>query len=303
MRTSDCLRRAVLTAALVSAGLSPLSLKAQQSVRPDSTGVEILEATEVTSLEPGRDYFSDNYARVERALSAPFARTLRRNSLLLVIDHRTRQSLDNNPFRDFLGLDAGGLKIGLGLRYGLLDNLECGLYRLNGVSEIFDVYEFDLKFAPLHQGKNGLDLALRSGLTWFAQPGIEDAAGGFFQVLADRTFLGRLTLGAGIMYHSESSNEAKNDQSTSWSVAAPLSAELRLNRLVALDLESVTPLGGYRSRNPLFNAGVKIITNRHTFALLVGNGRYLSADGLVCGTPRRLGDAIIGFTIIREFDL
>jgi hypothetical protein len=48
---------------------------------------------------------------------------------------------------------------------------------------------------------------------------------------------------------------------------------------------------------------LKIITNRHTFALIFSNSQYITADGLVANTNRGIHDVILGFTITREFNL
>lgn len=278
--------------------ITALPVFAQQEEKEDS-----IEVTEFETIQPGQDFFSQNFARIDRTVSQPLARTIRRGAMMFIVDHRTRQAMDKESFRDFLGLDAGGLKVGLGLRYGLLDNLEIGIYRLNGVAEIFDVYDYDLKYALVQQNQHGLNLAFRVGGSWFAQPEQEDASGFIGQLLADRTFFGRLTLGAGVLYHSESSNEEKNDRDDQYSVAIPVQAELRLNSRVALDLETASTVAGYHSRYPAVTAAIKMITQRHTFSIVAGNHRQISADGAAANSPRGFGDMIIGFTITREFNL
>jgi hypothetical protein len=48
---------------------------------------------------------------------------------------------------------------------------------------------------------------------------------------------------------------------------------------------------------------LKIITNRHTFAIIFSNSQYITADGLVANTSKGIHDAILGLTITREFNL
>lgn len=297
----DSITPAFIRLSLVLICATPLF--AQQVTVDRAKDEEVAEIADFEIVRPERDFFSVNHARIERTVTQPLARTMRRGTLMFVVDHRTRQAADNEAFRDFFGLDAGGLKVGLGLRYGLLDNLECGIYRLNGVAEIFDVYEYDLKYALIREDKHGFNLAARVGGTWFAQPGEKDASGFLCQMLADRTFFGRLTLGSGILYHSDSSNEEKTDRDDQYSLAVPLQAELRLSSRVALDVETALSVAGYHSRYPTFSVAVKMITHRHTFAIVACNHRYLSADGVVANSPRGFGDTIIGFTITREFNL
>ena len=246
---------------------------------------------------------SANYPVLERGINILTPRTLRRNSLLLVIDHRSRQRLNKNAFHDFLGFDAGGLKIGLGLRYGLFDCLETGLYRLNGTAEVFDVYEFDLKYRVLKEENHFIDLALRCGLTWFSQPGMKDASGFFTQILGSKTCLGRVSLTTGLLYHSDSSNDLKSAADTDYSLAIPALIEVRLCGKLAWDLEMAANVAGYGSKWPAISSGLKIITNRHTFSLVFSNTQYISADGIAANSGRGFKDTIIGFTITREFDL
>ena len=112
---------------------------------------EVEEIEEIVEISPPKLWESDNYAVVERGINVQTPVSLRRGDWLFVIDHRTRQALRTDTFQDLLGFDAGGMKIGIGLRYAILDNLETGFYRLNGTVEIFDTYDFDLKCCLLNQ--------------------------------------------------------------------------------------------------------------------------------------------------------
>lgn len=259
--------------------------------------IEIVEVVELSGAE------STNQPVVERGINVMSARTLRGKSLLFTIDHRARQSVDDKTLDDFLGLDAGGLKIGLGLRYGLRDNLEVGFLRLNGTAEIFDVYEFDFKYGLLNQSTAGLDLAFRGGVTWFAQKNAEDASGALFQLLVGRSFAGGFRLNTGLLYHSESSNDLKSTLDDDYSLALPVSAEIPLTNKLKMELESVFNVSGYGSPHPVCAFGLKYLTYRHTFMINLSNTQYISADGIVSGSGRGGDDIIFGFTITREFNL
>ena len=259
--------------------------------------VEVIEIVETAGAQ------STNQPVVERTINVMNGRTLRQNSLLFTIDHRARQSVDNKTFDDFLGLDSGGLKIGLGLRYGLRDNLELGILRLNGTAEIFDVYEFDLKYGLLRQETAGIDIAVRGGVTWFAQKNAEDAAGALLQFLAGRNFCGGFRLNTGLLYHSESSNDLKNTQDDNYSLGMPVSAEISLTKKLKMELESVFNVSGYGNSHPIFAFGLKYLTYRHTFMINLSNTQYISADGIVSGSGRGWDEIVFGFTITREFNL
>jgi hypothetical protein len=60
-------------------------------------------------------------------------------------------------------LDAGGLKIGLALRYGILDDLEVGVQRVSNGVDIFDTCQFDAKYRALHADRFFVDVAVRAG--------------------------------------------------------------------------------------------------------------------------------------------
>jgi hypothetical protein len=263
---------------------------------------EIEEISNVEEVVP-EGFDGANRARVERAVNLGAARTTRARSLLFTVDHRTNQPLGDSDFNDYLGLDAGGLKVGLGLRYGITDCLEAGFFRLNGTAEIFDVYEFDAKWRALSQERFFVNLAVRGGVTWFVQPDVDDYAGFFGQVLVDRVLFDRLLLGAGLLFHSESSNDVKSLDDDAWSMAAQVIAEVRVLPWLAIDLETAINLAGYGADNPVFALGIKLLTHRHTFSLVFSNNQYISADGVVSNTWRGFDDIIIGFQITREINL
>jgi hypothetical protein len=239
---------------------------------------------------------------LDRFTSVFSATALRRGSVLLDFDHRVRQPLSDEPLHDFLGFDAGGLKIGIGFRYGIIANADIGLYRLNGTVEIFDTYEFDARYQLLHERTHGLSLALRGGVSWFVQPDIEDASGGFFQLLVDKTFAHRVRFGTGLLYHSESSGPDKATGDEAHSLAIPGMLALRLFPSLALVVETVSAVDGYYAAHPMVSIALKKITHGHTFSLLVSNSQYTSADGIITNSDTDFGDAAIGFTITRELD-
>lgn len=239
---------------------------------------------------------------LDRFTSVYSADGLRRGAMLLIFDHRVREKLSEAPFHDLLGFDAGGLKVGFGYRYGLMNNLDIGMYRLNGTVEIFDTYEFDARYQLLRQRKHGLSLAARAGVSWFVQRYFEDASGGFAQLLANKTFAHTLKLGTGLLYHSESSNVDKASSDPAHSLAIPVMYELRWSPSLAIVGEIVSGVDGYYEAHPVVATGLKMITHRHSFCILVSNSQYPAADGIVTGSSRSFSDAAIGFTITRELD-
>ena len=277
--------------------------------KPAESDIEVL--SEVVDLnetqDPAAGWYGKAFPEPIRILALQTARVVRKGGFDFVLDHRSGSAIydkdSNQPFTDmwnnFLGLD-GGIQVGLGLRYGVIDNLDVGMYRA-GSSTKTDTYEFDARYQALHQEDMGIDLAARAGVTWFSQPNIEDAHGFYGQLLATRLVANRILVSAGWLYHSNSTNNTKYNEDKKWSTAGALGVEARLSPAVALDAEVVSCVAGYCSKNPAFSAGVKYITSRHTFALVCGNTQYITADGYLTNTDRQWNKMVIGFNITREY--
>ena len=277
--------------------------------KPSENDIEVL--SEVVDLQetqdPAAGWYGKGFPEPIRILALPTARVVRKGGFDFVIDHRSSSAIydkdSKQPFSDmwnnFLGFDKQ-IQVGLGLRYGVYDNLDVGLYRV-GTNVGIDTYEFDARYQVLQQEKMGVDLAARVGVTWFSQPKVEDAHGLFGQLLATRLIANRILVSAGALYHSNSTNDTKYNDSKKWSTAGALGVEARLAAPVALDAEVVACVAGYCSKNPAFSGGVKYFTNRHTFALVCGNTQYITADGYLTNTDRLWSKLVIGFNITREY--
>ena len=266
--------------------------------------------------DPAADWYSPDYPSRLRILAVPVARTVAKDSIELIIDHRSTAPIYNKdsdrPFADmwntFGGLDQA-LSVGLGVRYGIIDRLDAGLYRVGGSQ--FDTYEFDARVSVLRQEDNQIDVMARGGLSWSSVPKHDDALWPFAQLFASRLFVNRLLVTAGVMYHSNSSSSNSlssayytpkyRDGEHKYSVAGAAGVEVRLANWVALDAETVACAAGYCAKNPAFSAGVKFITFRHTFALVCGNTQYLTADGYVTNTDTPWSKLVLGFNITREY--
>jgi hypothetical protein len=285
--------------------------------KPSESDVETL--SEVPDLQetesPAAGWYGKGFPEPVRILALPTARTVRKGGFDFVIDHRASQAIYNkdskHPWADmgnnFLGFD-GPLQVGLGLRYGVIDNLDVGIYRAG--TSATDTYELDFRYRALTQDVAGIDVGVRGGVTWFSQPNTSDAHGFYGQILASRLLLNRVLITAGWLYHSNSTNDTKYNIASesktglgdkAWSTAGAVGIEARLAAPVALDAELVSCVAGYCSKNPAFSAGVKYLTSRHTFALVCGNTQYLTADGYLTNTDRPWSKLVIGFNITREY--
>lgn len=280
----------------------PLSDPEEQTPGVAEEEVEEIEEVEVEGEDPRWD--PSRVVQMDRAVNLMYAETVRRRSLVLFVDHRTfSPAFSKDTWHDLFGFDAGGLRIGLGLRYGILDGLDAGIYRTSNAGDPFDTYHFDLKWRFLRADRHFLDLAIRAGLSWFSQRNAPDAVGGFGQLLVSRTLWRRLTLATGLMFHSDSSSDQKRDTDTEWSLAVPGAVEVRILPWLAWNLEASFRVAGYGARWPAFSSAVKFLTPRHVFALVLSNTQYIGPDGVVANSRRGHRDFIVGFQVVREWPL
>lgn len=266
--------------------------------------VEQVESVEVTeaSTSGGEDWYGDAWPQFDRILDLYTARSSRKHEFSTLISHRNAEGVIRNPLRDLLGFDGGGLKIMLGLRFGLFDFLDIGIARINGTVEVFDTYEFDARWQILNQTakKHPVDLALRAGLSWFNQPN-SNAAGFFVQAMVDRLFFHRLLATAGAIYHSSSTGPNKSDSDASGTTGLYIAGDLRLIDSLSIAAEVTFALAGYHDTYPIISFGPRIVTNRHTFGFVISNSQYMSTDGIIANTYRiNPRDWVLGFHITRE---
>lgn len=301
-RSRRCTLVVVTTVACATATMA--TVRAQEQLPPNAPVEEIGSPEIFTSwLDP------QNYPRIERAINVMNARTTRAHALNFLVDHRTYQPFQTRPFEDWVGFDSGGLKIGLALRYGILDDLEVGVQRVSNGFDVFDTYQFDVKYWALHAERFVVDLAVRAGATWYSAAQGPDSGGGFAQLIVSRSLRERLWLSTGLYYHSNASNSDRPGLGQeriggqSYGLAVPVALEVRLLTFLAWDAEATIHVAGDHAKYPVASTGFKLVTYRHTFALLMSNSQYITADGLVANTSRGIHQLIVGFTITREFDL
>jgi hypothetical protein len=275
----------------------------EQAEEKTDDKVEMVE--EVQIVEPQKDgkISSPNVQRTERAINILTARTTRKGSMLLVIDHRAYETfISSDAFFDYLGLDAGTLRIGIALRYGILDNLDAGLYRLNNGINNFDIYEWDARYAFLNQKKHFVDASIRGGISWFIVPDADDNAGMWAQLAVNRVFWDSLLVGTGFAVHSYSVEDKKTSADTNASGAILGFVEWRIAKKFAIDGEIAASVVGYRAKWPVFGFSAKILTANHSFSLVVSNSQNMDASGIVANSWRGFDNVVFGFQIVRQFN-
>ena len=270
---------------------------------------EVIEEVEPVIVTDGGFFPSafdgDAAVRRDRGVNVLTARPVRKKALVLFIDHRPYQSLfsGEDVFFDYLGLDGGNLKVGLGLRYGILDALDVGFIRLSdGRTVAFDTYELNARYAFLRQERHHIDAALLAGLTWFAQKDRDDAVGGFAQLFVDRVFFDMLLVGVGFGFHSDSSSDEKAVDDDAFSGAILGLVEWRMIRQLALTAEVAANVFGYDQKWPVLSFAIKVLTSRHVFSLILTNTQFILSDGIVANAWRDPSDWVFGFRIAREFN-
>ena len=271
---------------------------------PANEAVESPEFEVFPSDEPapgaGRDAGVAIPPVIERALAIPLPKTLEPGQWLFTIEHRNRESVDKEPVHDFFGFDAGGLKIGLGLRYGVFENMDLGVSRWNGTSERYDTYQFDGRYRLTKETSFGVDSALQAGVSWFTQRNRKDASGPFAGLWLGRSAFDRIYLSAGAVYHTDSSDPLKRVTDRDDTLGILGSLHCRLLDTFYLLGEVSGPLAGYGADRPAWSAGFKWVTLRHTFAVFVANSQTYGMDGLVAGTSADPDARRLGFSVTRE---
>lgn len=289
------------------------------TLQAPAEAVEAVESTDVIAVSVDgaaqaadtATWYGEAWPQFDRIIDAYTARTSRKNTFNTLIAHRNYAGFAKAPFDTLFGFDGGSLKVGLGLRFGILDNLDIGVFRMNGTIEIFDTYDFDVRYQFLTQSRFGVDMALRVGISWFPVPASvkaglpapynADASGPFVSLLIDRVIANRVLVNLGILYHQNSSGPTKNSLDSSATVALQLATDVRVTEGLSLALEYTQPIAGYHQFNPDVTFGPRFITNRHTFAIVLSNTQWFDAAGIITGNDRTTFNRwVLGFNITRE---
>ena len=280
---------------------------------PARSELIVEEITDVTVVDPGTGHgsghsdalvwHSKNQVWIDRAISVPLPRTVPMGHLQYVIEHRNRTPVDQDPFDNFLGFDSGNLKIGLELRYGLLDNLDISIYRQNGTVEDFDTWQYLVRYQPLNEQGQFIDAAILGGVTVFTVQNGEDGSGGFGGLLIGRSITKYIYASVGGLSHSDSTSFAKTltDEKDSTAVLGSITVHLKPG--FALVAETSIPVAGYDAGSVAWAGAAKFITHGHTFSIVAGNTQYTSLDGLAAGTSFPDDDVVLGFSITRAFEI
>jgi hypothetical protein len=225
---------------------------------------------------------------------------VRKGYVQYVIEHRNRTAVDEDTLHNFFGFDAGNLKIGLGLNYGLSDTIDIGVYRVNGTVEKFDTYQVGGKWLVLSEDEQLLDAAILGGWSFYTISGEEDDSGGYGGALTGKSIGNYAYASVGGLWHSNSTGLTKTAADEDHSTAVLGSLSFRVTPRLLVVGEFSAPVAGYEAEATAWAGGLKFATHGHTFSLVAGNLYHLSLDGVAAGSGIREEDVILGFTITRD---
>lgn len=264
----------LLLALLGTVGLEPLDVEFFEALDDDTNDAE-------------------EYHSHDRILNVMLPTVTRLGRTQMVILHRARAPVTENPLRDGLGLDTG-LRVGIGLRYGITEGVDVGILRANGLTEPFDIYEFDIRKSHKH---NGTTVGVRAGASTFYVAGATSTA--WFVQGGLQKSLGGVTLTAMAAFHQNSTGATKTPLDLDHSFGLGAGVEVPVTESMSVAGDVVASLGGYRVVYPGVTVGAKWRSWRHTFALMLTNTDHVTLDGLIANTPRAAPS--LGFNVTREF--
>lgn len=254
---------------------------------------------DLADVEVGLDIGEDpeDYHSHDRILNAVLADPTRPGRLQFLVLHRAGSPVFEAPLRDGLGMD-GGLRVGLGLRYGLAPGVDIGVLRASGLAEPFDIYEFDMR-ASVMRGP-GFAVGVRVGATTFYAPE-STATSWFVQAPLQRRLSESVVLVVSPTYHADSTAAVKSAADTDWAFGVEIGAEAAVTETMSVAADVTMGLAGYTQQYPGVAAGLKWRSWRHTFALLVSTTNHVTVDGRLPNTPGGLDESSLGFNVTREF--
>jgi hypothetical protein len=248
-------------------------------------------------------------ALLTRGLALPNATLAPAGTFQFSIDHRARAPVNDRDYwyqnlgEDFLGLDRGGFKIGLSLRYSLKDWLDVSVLRVNGTMEEFDTYEFISRVRLLSKENAGFNLVAGAGLDWFQQPIVEDAVAGLVTLALDTKEFYGVEAGEVMMMSFDSSGPNKSNLDDPMSVAIGGHLRYSFTPGVSAQVEGAFTAMGYAESHSYLAAGMSFRTVGHIFTLLLTNTQYLTVDALTTGAYMPTDKPMLGFTIVRDWAL
>lgn len=273
--------------------------------------------------KPTKEYVFQTF-KDTRTINSYSVETLQKKLLDIRISHRFGDFFNqwkfNNAWADFIGLENAA-DIGIGVEYGVTNNLTLGFHRTKGSSALRSLLHGLAKYRILAQTKdNSMPITLTAAATvsLATAPPSADASsiasfpGGFAhrlsytaQVLVGRKFGDRFSLQLSPTFVWRNL-VAANDNNYLFSTG--ISAKIQLNKVVGILVDATIPFDNLRLTTgngyyiPL-GIGFEFDTGGHVFQINLTNTRGIEPSDYIPYTTSNWGEGQfrIGFTISRAF--
>ncbi len=223
-------------------------------------------------------------------LTVPSA--LQRGNLDLLIEHRFKGSVLDQPLENIFGL-AGGANVGLGARFLVVPGLQLRLLYATMLKEVAAGAGYVRWFPAAYLG-------LQADAQYLNRESVSGRAGSLFTTLTAQSvpFLKRVRLSGAVGYDSR-----LNHLGFGTGLAVELTPALSL----VAEFYPYLPQGWERyteelGANHAFAFGIMAKTAGHQFSLLAGNSYDVGEAHLMAGAPAT-GGLFLGFNIQRLFTL
>jgi hypothetical protein len=295
-------------------------------VATDGKGTKGKEVAEV--LPEGTHAWTENMRRSPVGMLFPKTATIPKGDFYARFSHTSRNQQfvsaeKGNAFNDLLGLESG-VKVGILFGYGIMDNWDVTIQRVNGNDYTkdsgepctYDLWDVMSKYKFLDEDKHWIDASVSLGGTYFWQDEDVGRFAGNFALMAEKS-IWRFRLGSGLLYTSlstydnvntaQSGNEPRksypNDKygagdPTAYTAAIPVSLSFALTKNHQLFTEAAFPMAGYYTEGgPSLTSGLSYNTPTHVYRVYLSNTANGSFNSTFTGGYKEDRLDIFGFDI------
>jgi len=306
------------TALFITAVVFSLPVAAQIDIEVAlaDSGTQVREAVDATF-------------KTTRIINSQSPETIHKRELDFKVDHRFGDIAGaNGGAKNFFGLD-NATDIKIGFEYGITDNLNVGIARAKGASQVTQLYEANVKYRMLRQTVDGKVPLTITGYASVTIPGVQadlenDGEATSYRQFADRLnivgqliiarkFGSALSLAVHPTYIRRNTTAHYDGQDNLFALG--VGGRLKISRRMALVMDYFLPFRSMASReqyaeaitalyNPL-GIGLEIETGGHIFNLNFTNATAIQEMQYIPVTTSSWtkGQFRWGFTISRRFSL
>ena len=298
-------------------------------VATDGKGTKGKEVAEV--LPEGTHAWTENMRRSPVGMLFPKTATIPKGDFYARFSHTSQNQQfvsaeRGHAFNDLLGLEAG-VKVGIMFGYGIMENWDVTIQRVNGRGFVrdpdtgegsYDLWDVMTKYKFLDENKHWIDASVSLGGTYFWQDEEVGEFAGNFALMAEKS-IWRFRVGSGLLYTSLSTYEAArssqsgtaaskgypNDYYASdapseadYTVAIPVSLSFALTKNHQLFTEAAFPMAGYHTGGgPSITSGLSYNTPTHVYRVYLSNTANGSFNSTFTGGYKDERLDIFGFDI------